>query len=442
MPRVMLGVEPRFTRARRPAEHAPPRRIGVPWAGHADRCRGRPARFVGHVGHRFGDRWRHAPDRVDGAALSLRRARPAALGRRRRWRRSTVSRRVVVVANQELSTIRHASGLVADLQRRCGTRARVGRSSAASTGVGHPPAGHREGRQGADQARRCRATTGWPARPEHGATPDARQPQPARAAFRELSRDLAGLAAPPAGVRWQQSVRPFERPPFLAEAISDDDNALERGSKALAATFQADMRASRVPGPQGAGAPGPAEPAAPRSTLADPPRGCRAGDSRPDHGDARRRERRRRRSASSSATRWSSRCWTRSSASARSSRCCATRRSRTSWSTASTRSTSSGRAGSRRPPLVFRDDAHVMQIIERIVSSVGRRIDESSPMVDARLPTARASTPSSRRSRSTGRCCRSGGSAPTGSARDDLVGRDSLTAADAGVPAGGRRPAG
>ncbi len=35
--------------------------------------------------------------------------------------------------------------------------------------------------------------------------------------------------------------------------------------------------------------------------------------------------------------------------------------------------------------VVFRDDAHLMQIIERIVSSVGRRIDESSPMVDARL---------------------------------------------------------
>ena len=34
---------------------------------------------------------------------------------------------------------------------------------------------------------------------------------------------------------------------------------------------------------------------------------------------------------------------------------------------------------------VFRDDRHVLQIIERIVSSVGRRIDESSPMVDARL---------------------------------------------------------
>jgi pilus assembly protein CpaF len=37
-------------------------------------------------------------------------------------------------------------------------------------------------------------------------------------------------------------------------------------------------------------------------------------------------------------------------------------------------------------PLVFRDDRHLMQIIERIVSRVGRRIDESSPMVDARLP--------------------------------------------------------
>jgi pilus assembly protein CpaF len=34
----------------------------------------------------------------------------------------------------------------------------------------------------------------------------------------------------------------------------------------------------------------------------------------------------------------------------------------------------------------FKDDAHLMKIIDRIVSSVGRRIDESSPMVDARLP--------------------------------------------------------
>jgi len=33
----------------------------------------------------------------------------------------------------------------------------------------------------------------------------------------------------------------------------------------------------------------------------------------------------------------------------------------------------------------FRDDAHLSQIIDRIVAQVGRRIDESSPMVDARL---------------------------------------------------------
>ena len=34
----------------------------------------------------------------------------------------------------------------------------------------------------------------------------------------------------------------------------------------------------------------------------------------------------------------------------------------------------------------FRDDAHILQIIEKIVAPLGRRIDESSPMVDARLP--------------------------------------------------------
>jgi pilus assembly protein CpaF len=34
----------------------------------------------------------------------------------------------------------------------------------------------------------------------------------------------------------------------------------------------------------------------------------------------------------------------------------------------------------------FRDDAHLLAVIDRIVSRVGRRIDESSPMVDARLP--------------------------------------------------------
>jgi pilus assembly protein CpaF len=45
------------------------------------------------------------------------------------------------------------------------------------------------------------------------------------------------------------------------------------------------------------------------------------------------------------------------------------------------------RKGKMQPtPIRFRDDAHVLRIIERIVSRVGRRIDESNPLVDARLP--------------------------------------------------------
>src|SRR6266702_6212209 len=44
------------------------------------------------------------------------------------------------------------------------------------------------------------------------------------------------------------------------------------------------------------------------------------------------------------------------------------------------------RKGMLEPTSVqFRDDAHLMGIIDRIVSAIGRRIDESSPMVDARL---------------------------------------------------------
>ena len=38
-----------------------------------------------------------------------------------------------------------------------------------------------------------------------------------------------------------------------------------------------------------------------------------------------------------------------------------------------------------RTNVTFKDDEHLMRVIERIVSSIGRRIDESSPMVDARL---------------------------------------------------------
>ena len=40
----------------------------------------------------------------------------------------------------------------------------------------------------------------------------------------------------------------------------------------------------------------------------------------------------------------------------------------------------------QKTDVVFRDDRHLLQIIDRIVSRVGRRIDEATPMVDARLP--------------------------------------------------------
>ncbi|TWT76849.1 putative conjugal transfer protein [Posidoniimonas polymericola] len=38
-----------------------------------------------------------------------------------------------------------------------------------------------------------------------------------------------------------------------------------------------------------------------------------------------------------------------------------------------------------KTPVVFRDDKHLMQVIDRIVSRIGRRVDEVCPMVDARL---------------------------------------------------------
>ena len=55
-----------------------------------------------------------------------------------------------------------------------------------------------------------------------------------------------------------------------------------------------------------------------------------------------------------------------------------------------------------RSEATFVDDAHVMRIIDKIVSQIGRRVDEASPMMPA-CPTAAASTRSSRRSRSRAR---------------------------------------
>jgi pilus assembly protein CpaF len=45
------------------------------------------------------------------------------------------------------------------------------------------------------------------------------------------------------------------------------------------------------------------------------------------------------------------------------------------------------RAGKlHKTPVQFKDNAHLMRIIEKVVARVGRRVDESSPLVDARLP--------------------------------------------------------
>jgi pilus assembly protein CpaF len=45
------------------------------------------------------------------------------------------------------------------------------------------------------------------------------------------------------------------------------------------------------------------------------------------------------------------------------------------------------RAGRITPaPVSFTDDAHVLHVVDRILAPLGRRVDESSPMVDARLP--------------------------------------------------------
>ena len=53
---------------------------------------------------------------------------------------------------------------------------------------------------------------------------------------------------------------------------------------------------------------------------------------------------------------------------------------------ASTTSTSSAAASSSRSTPAFTDEAHLRRTIDKIVGKIGRRVDETSPMVDARLP--------------------------------------------------------
>ncbi len=63
----------------------------------------------------------------------------------------------------------------------------------------------------------------------------------------------------------------------------------------------------------------------------------------------------------------------------------------------------------------FRDNAQLLNICQRIVSQIGRRVDEASPICDARLMDGSASTSSCRRSPSTGRHSRFVSSRRTGS---------------------------
>jgi len=74
------------------------------------------------------------------------------------------------------------------------------------------------------------------------------------------------------------------------------------------------------------------------------------------------------------------------SAMVRSSRCWRATTSPTSWSTAPTAPSSKSRGKVQLTNIRFRDNAQLMNICQRIVSQVGRRVDESSPICDARLP--------------------------------------------------------
>ena len=140
-----------------------------------------------------------------------------------------------------------------------------------------------------------------------------------------------------------------------------------------------------LPGAEGAHSPDAAEP--PESRPAEPrrPRAGRARDPRPDRLAARRREEQHAaqpvRAGNAHHRRASASC----SGSARSRRCCADPAISDILVNRCDQIYVEREGKLEATDLVFKDDQHLLRIIERIVSSVGRRIDESSPMVDARL---------------------------------------------------------
>ena len=86
--------------------------------------------------------------------------------------------------------------------------------------------------------------------------------------------------------------------------------------------------------------------------------------------------------------------------------------------------------------VVFKDDAHLMQIIDRIVSAVGRRVDESSPMVDARLPDGSRVNAIIPPLSLDGPVSPYGVLARTPLTADDLLNNNTLTPADVGIAQG------
>ena len=93
----------------------------------------------------------------------------------------------------------------------------------------------------------------------------------------------------------------------------------------------------------------------------------------------------RRCSARSRSSRSATKSWTKSSAWGRSSRCCRTRPSRDILVNTHKQVYVERKGLLELTNVTFRDDQHLLRIIDKIVSQVGRRVDESTPMVDARL---------------------------------------------------------
>ena len=92
------------------------------------------------------------------------------------------------------------------------------------------------------------------------------------------------------------------------------------------------------------------------------------------------------RSTRASGSGWCRTSSTRSPGSARSSRCCGTRASPTSWSTPTPPSTSSAAASWSSRPCASATTSTCSTSSTASSRAVGRRVDETSPMVDARLP--------------------------------------------------------